>query len=345
MIDHDEENGSGYWPSVSDLFITLFIVAIAILAVTIHLTHHSVGEIITSGDGIKKDDILNPTNRLGEVLQKDPIDRDRTPTFVTTQLDVYSREVADEIEKLREGNFEEIMSSLRKKIAELEFQNIETGQENAHLKELVEQGNEQRVNALMKEIERLNIDIQNVTDKPPIIVVQEREEYRFEKGKALISDRFAQGLQKDAFQTLATQILHFNVRDQARVDTLEIIGHTDGVPFSAAGNLDQRLPGLLAGNWDSMMLLRAGSNNDLGLLRALAVKKAWEEYVTEVSDQNMRAILQAIDVRCYSAGQTIPPHPVGIDASQASPMDEPFKEDPAARRIEMRLTRLAESMR
>ncbi|RYD44823.1 MAG: hypothetical protein EOP83_31145, partial [Verrucomicrobiaceae bacterium] len=37
MSDHDEQDSSpGYWPSVSDLFITLFIIAIAVLAVVFY---------------------------------------------------------------------------------------------------------------------------------------------------------------------------------------------------------------------------------------------------------------------------------------------------------------------
>ena len=117
-----------------------------------------------------------------------------------------------------------------------------------------------------------------------------------------------------------------------KVDTLEVIGHTDGVPISNKGNLDTKLPAVLAGDSEALKALIAGSNNDLGLLRALAVKQKWIEY----SDSHPQShILSTIAIRCYSAGQTILPIP------QADPV--PFDyllNDPKARRIEMRLTRL-----
>ena len=41
-------------------------------------------------------------------------------------------------------------------------------------------------------------------------------------------------------------------------------------------------------------------------LRALAVKEQWDSYV-EQQDEEARAVLKALSVRCYSAGQTILP--------------------------------------
>ena len=49
--------------------------------------------------------------------------------------------------------------------------------------------------------------------------------------------------------------------------------------------------------------LRPESNNDLGLLRSLAVKKAWKEFVQQ---QSQSEELAKVTIRSYSAGQTIP---------------------------------------
>jgi len=347
LIDHDEESGSGYWPSVSDLFITLFIVTMAILAVTIFVSLPSVGDIITQGDGIKKTAILEPTNLLGEVLLKERIGLERKPSFVIAELNANSIQVVEEIKLLRgPGGVNDLIAELRKQIANLEEENWKLEEENVRLKP--PPGGDAAALAvevfrLKSEVSRLEQVIKTLNDKPPIIVIPESMEYRFNIGMALISETFATGLNSHAFKTLADEIVKRNSGGQSNIDTLEIIGHTDGVPFSDAGNLDQRLPGLLVGDWESMSVLRAGSNNDLGLLRALAVKKAWTDFVDDERDKDKKSHLEAIEVRCYSAGQTIPPSRGASEVSQAFSRDDFSKDDPAARRIEMRLTRLRES--
>jgi len=88
------------------------------------------------------------------------------------------------------------------------------------------------------------------------------------------------------------------------------------------------LPKVLGGSDTAMGGLMPGSNNDLGLLRALAIKQAWQGFVADHAD---RAGIEPIKVRTYSAGQTLPVERGRFDV-----------EDARARRIELRLTKLPE---
>lgn len=143
---------------------------------------------------------------------------------------------------------------------------------------------------------------------------------------------FIEGLRKNEFDRLAREIVEREAEGRVKVDTLEIIGHTDGVPLARNGNLDVNLPDVLAGNGSKISSLTAGSNNDLGLLRALAVKEQWMRFV---NTHDEKLILQRVSVRCYSAGQTILP-----DTKITPSADAYRKSNDNARRIEMRLTRL-----
>ena len=74
--DHNEDSGSGYWPSISDLFMTLFIVALAIMMCVFFLYQLATsdepgpGDVITTGDGITKKSVTVPVNKLrNEVLE------------------------------------------------------------------------------------------------------------------------------------------------------------------------------------------------------------------------------------------------------------------------------------
>jgi hypothetical protein len=194
---------------------------------------------------------------------------------------------------------------------------------------------------LKVKIDRLNDEVKRLNDKPPIIKISEggkdgKAEYRFASGSALVSDTFKEGLRDGGFKEVAKEILARNHDNTIAVDTLEVIGHTDGIAVTKRGNLDSLLPSLLAGNSQDLALLSPGSNNDLGLLRALAIKEAWIDFV---NTHERAATLKMIDVRCYSAGQTIPE---GFDPADPRLHDPTlFKsENIKFRRIEIRLTKL-----
>jgi hypothetical protein len=73
-------------------------------------------------------------------------------------------------------------------------------------------------------------------------------------------------------------------------------------------------------------------------LRALALKQEWGNYVDTYEPSADREVLQRVNLRCYSAGQTILP------VQEANPKPDSFRRnDPSARRIEMRLTRLGKA--
>jgi flagellar motor protein MotB len=186
----------------------------------------------------------------------------------------------------------------------------------------------------IKKIIRENEELRRqLHDKPPNIQISEqKEDYRFKSGSSVMAQTFIEGLRQNEFARLAGEIIDREAEGRVKVDTLEIIGHTDGLPLSGDGNLDQKLPDFLTGSKSKISSLTPGSNNDLGLLRALAVREQWESFI-DVHDQ--RVILRKIHIRCYSAGQTILPY-----EHQESVADDFRQSDPRARRIEMRLTRL-----
>ena len=357
MIDDEEYLASGYWPSVSDLFITLFIISFAILAAVsfVLLPKNNVAaerEIIVAV-GLDLRGITEPANALRKEVGLEPIRQTQTPPQIVVALKETCetaveklRELNQRIEKLKDldaareelAKLQKENSLLKLKIQELEQKVKELEQlivefESKDFSSIVKENRELRIQ-LAEEERKFNEAERKLHDKPPIIRIDEqKEEYRFTSGSSTMGEDFSVGLRSNEFARLADEIVARQGADRVKVDTLEIIGHTDGVPLSRKGNLDSRLPSVLAGE-SSLNSMEAGSNNDLGLLRALAVRQEWEAYV-EKHDQ--KVILKQLTVRCYSAGQTILPEVV--DKPDRSSF---LKNDPKARRIEMRLTRLSE---
>lgn len=85
-------------------------------------------------------------------------------------------------------------------------------------------------------------------------------------------------------------------RDEYAIDTVEIIGHTDGQPNQGSGsNLDTLLEQVVATN--TLNRLTPGSNADLGLMRALAIANELRKA------QAKQPKLAGLKFRAYSAGQ------------------------------------------
>jgi hypothetical protein len=213
------------------------------------------------------------------------------------------------------------VAELQKRIKELEEINNTLLRENNNLK---------------REVDELKRENTELKQESRTFVIDEGH-IRFDSGSQEIKQDFSAALRESVgeriapFPDFAARIIN----NPGRYDTLEIIGHTDGVPLSRTGNLDQLLPSYLAGVPTGSRTLTAGSNNDLGLLRALSLKQQWTDYVESYKPEEKRDILRGVKIRSYSAGQTI--LPVHID----NPMPADFrKNDPRARRIEMRLTKL-----
>lgn len=153
-------------------------------------------------------------------------------------------------------------------------------------------------------------------DPPPIIVLPEAEGFSFETGKADLSPAFRDAL---AHQIIP-QLLYLG--DQYRCDVIDCIGHTDEQKITKnVSNLDIRL---LQNIYQLHGVpLVPGSNADLGLMRCWAV----------ISFLERDGRLAAFKKYGLSAGQAILP-----SGEIARPGRGP-KNDPARRRIELRLRR------
>lgn len=298
--DSEDIETVSYWPSVSDLFLTLFIISLSLIAIIQYVLtpKHTIAnkpspvETLVPVD-IK--DIREPTNLIRRELGVEQLRPTQTGAEVIDGLHKTAVDAANALRRLKgqSQKFEQLASQLA--------------------------GSKEKLDALKN-------------DKPPIIKIEESQNYRFASGSALMGAEFKEGLHSVEFEVLAKEIIKRNRQGSQAVDTLEIIGHTDGQPVRREGNLDYQLPKFLSGNSPTMAGFQAGSNNDLGLMRALSVRAAWIEFVENHADSEA---LKTVYVRCYSAGQTIPD-----DESEELNEEDYLKANERARRIEMRLTKL-----
>jgi hypothetical protein len=342
MSDSDYElQTQSYWPSVTDLFLTLFIIAIAIVSVVFYvfLPTNNVGnaEALVNAVGSNLNNIREPMNRLRLEIGLDHVD-DHEPSIIIKNLNETCDAAASMLKELKKNDPEGTVAKIRDLEAQIKKLNelvlilsgqIKNGTDSAEL--------ERRIKELESENEELK------RGSRTRVVAEQRKEFQFDPGSAVIKKDFSSalrekianeqgGLSDPPFPQIAAEVINL----QERVNTLEIIGHTDGVPLSKYGNLDQMMPILLTSNLQGMERLSAGSNNDLGLLRSLALKKEWTDYVESYQPIKDRDVLRRLKIRCYSAGQTILPVPVD------NPTPDTFrKKNDSARRIEMRLTRHA----
>ncbi|MTJ50951.1 flagellar motor protein [Dolichospermum sp. UHCC 0259] len=160
------------------------------------------------------------------------------------------------------------------------------------------------------------------TDTPPIIVIKDQGDYRFASGSAEIPQKMSIYILRQIVPEIETRTKQYGI------NVVEIIGHTDGqANGKVISNLDINLENVASGNL-KVGKLQAGSNADLGLMRALSV-------VTVLRDiQKKQGKLSGLSFRAYSAAQLILPS--GQFAGIAR------KEDVTRRRIEIRFTRLGE---
>jgi outer membrane protein OmpA-like peptidoglycan-associated protein len=144
----------------------------------------------------------------------------------------------------------------------------------------------------------------------PIIIDEKSGNFKFPSGSAQLTP----DLQKYIQTTILPEIK--KATGKGNIDFIQIIGHTDSQGISNASNLDNKLIYAATGN-EKINALKAGSNTDLGLMRAVAV----------VQFLNTKK-LGKVKFRAYSAGQLY------------MPSGELAKIDPGAddtrRRIEIR---------
>ena len=156
-----------------------------------------------------------------------------------------------------------------------------------------------------------------VNQKPPLIKLTEAQSFRFETGSYSLTPDF-----KNRMDKITTAIAH-DIK-KYHIDTVEVIGHTDGQPSPGMSNLDMKLQNQFEDSGDIINGFTTGSNVDLGLLRALSVA-AYLRQKLKNNDLKMPSIL------AYSASSL-------IDLSgNYRPADSAPRSE--RRRIEIRFTR------
>jgi hypothetical protein len=113
-----------------------------------------------------------------------------------------------------------------------------------------------------------------------------------------------------------------NIDDRNMVDTIEVVGHSDGDEIGNNGNIDRNLVAAIAS--DGLSTLRPGSNGELALLRAMAAV----DYIQKHSEFKSLGI----KFRALSAGPTILPSSLNGGGWQGF-----TKKDGHRRRVEIRL--------
>ncbi len=162
------------------------------------------------------------------------------------------------------------------------------------------------------------------TRTPPIILIKDEGAYRFASGSAELPQPMYNYIWTKIVPEIERKTKEYNI------NTVEIIGHTDGqANGSAISNLDQNLENVANGSVP-IQNLKAGSNADLGLMRSLALVRV----LRYIQTKDHR--LQGLKFRAYSAAQLILPSGEFAQPSIA------HQEDSTRRRIEIRFTRLGE---
>jgi flagellar motor protein MotB len=153
----------------------------------------------------------------------------------------------------------------------------------------------------------LNKSLQSVS---PIIIDEKSGKFKFKSGSAELPLELKKRIDADIPKIRA-------ITKERKIEFIQVIGHTDGQSINNSSNLDQKLE-LAARGKQPVGKLQAGSNSDLGLMRAIAVIQALQK-----SGQ-----LKNIDFRAYSAAQLYLP------SGKLAPVNR--SADGSRRRIEIR---------
>jgi hypothetical protein len=353
QMESQDTQPVSYWPSVSDLFMTLFIVSLVFTGVLCYAflprSAKSTKVVFDAVGGVSMPKIIEPTNKIRRALGPLPNLPELRSGLSAPEVVEGLSDTADAVEKhlhdlVPRSAADDLSIQLANALKELEANKLKLALALNTIKE-----KDRRIEDLLQQIEDLRGKIGELQkdDGPMVSIISQKtnKEYVFKSGSAEMSTAFSSGLKKNGeernrgeFEELKSQIIHRNAGGKQAVDTLEIVGHTDGQPVNSSGNLDQRLPHFLTNRDRQLKGMFAGSNNDLGLMRALAIQVAWEEFVASQPESEKHQLRQ-IKVRSYSAGQTIPPTDVALDDPKLLQ-----QENEAARRIEVRLTKLGGEM-
>ena len=205
-----------------------------------------------------------------------------------------------------------VKASILKSTSEETITKLSQGEEQ--LKNL-----EKRVASLQQELQEKTNQVTNLEGQverlksPPIIVIKDSGEYKFEKGKADLPSELRGKIETE----FVNQIERYGREYKGYV--VEVIGHTDGQKNSNRySNLDDILES------ENVSQVQVGSNADLGFMRALAVVKV-------LQDIQRKGRLKGLEFRAYSAAQLVLPK--GYFPRYDGNADEPTR-----RRIEIRFT-------
>lgn len=144
----------------------------------------------------------------------------------------------------------------------------------------------------------------------PIIIDEKSDNFKFPSGSAELTPDLKRYIQNIVLPKIQAATAKRNT------DFIQVIGHTDSQAINSPSNLDGKLTAAAIGN-ERINALKAGSNADLGLMRAMAVV----QFLTANE-------LGKVRFRAYSAGQLYLPS--GELAKSASGADD------TRRRIEIR---------
>jgi outer membrane protein OmpA-like peptidoglycan-associated protein len=119
----------------------------------------------------------------------------------------------------------------------------------------------------------------------PIIIAEKAGGFKFPSGSAELTPKLQEYIQSDILPKIK------KATEKGNTDFIQVIGHTDSQGISNLSNLDGKITAAATGN-EKINALKAGSNTDLGLMRAIAV----------VQFLNTKK-LGKVKFRAYSAGQ------------------------------------------
>lgn len=250
---------------------------------------------------------------------------------------VFLKYVAQETEETLSEN----VTVLQQQIGDLKTQLSQSNQELTEAKGEVRRLNRvtnelnqyaQSRNEIIAELETQILQLENESTQledqivklklaPPVLVIQDSGEYRFQSGSAQLPQQLSLYIEQELVPKIE------NIARERDIYVIEIIGHTDGQIINGNSNLDANLEEVAKGQ-KSVNILRPGSNADLGLLRALEVIKKLQEV-------QKRGRLQGLEFRAYSAAQLFLPSG-GFASANRQP-------DATRRRIEIRFSPLGKA--
>lgn len=140
------------------------------------------------------------------------------------------------------------------------------------------------------ESQRLNYNLAKANERlksaTPILIDEQSGQFSFTPNSATLSPDLKAYIHKSIIPNIQDIIKKHDI------ESIQVIGHTDGQEINRSGNLDRNLQSV-AFNKQSVEKLIPGSNTDLGLMRAIAVFQ-------ELKNSGQ---VEGIKLQAYSAAQ------------------------------------------